>query len=216
MKYVHLAMLWILALWSTMSFCPTPGRNSSYVFSSDPWSFLEELVVTQPQRKVSTLFGQGGASVLASLGVGYLTYLGTTKILGDTSSLRKIASGGAGLGAALLSYSALQTYLLDRAERQQITFIMKQWHLIRDRIPHEVWPMLDTLYNSYLHDTQAYESQIDETLSYLKAEVYGKFPSRYKATSESFFTSRNLTVQVRLNLYKLAKKTYNVIKELFE
>lgn len=215
MSLLILSLVFLVAIPLTS----VPGRNNLYPFSSEhtsSWSFLEELLVTQPQRTVDAWFGQRGITVIASLGAAYLTYLGTAKIIGDTTKPRKIAAIGTGLGSGLLSFYALQTYLLDRAERQQITLIMKLWHQIRDRIPHEVWPMLDTLYNSYLNDTKLYESQIDETLSILKAEVYGKFPGRYKTSSESFFTSRNLSVQLRLNLYKLAKKTYNVIKDLFE
>ncbi len=209
-------ILWGLVLSMTSAAC-SMERNSRFSYSYDhinSWSFLEELVVSQPQRSVNAWFGRGGISVLASLGAGYLTYLGSKQLFDHASKVGKVASVGAGLGVGFMSYSALQTYLLNRAERNQILMIMKLWNQLRDRIPYEVWPMLDILYNSYLNDKTLFESQIDETLSYLKAEVYGKFPSRYKTTSESFFTSRNLSVQIRVNLYKFLTKGFVLLKEL--
>lgn len=193
-------------------------KTSRYPFQTEhtsSWSFLEELVVLQPQRSVDAWFGKRGASALVALGTGYLTYLGTKKAFDVTSTPGKVFSASAGCGVGIVSYSALQTYLHSQAERNQIAMIMKLWTQLRDRIPHEVWPILDILYNRWLNDTALYESKVDETLSYLKAEVYGRFPSRYKTTSESFFTSRNLNVQVRVNLYKIAKESYFVLKELF-
>jgi len=76
--------------------------------------------------------------------------------------------------------------------------------------------MLNPLYNTWLHDKASYEHHVDDVLNYLKAEVHAKFSNRYKAESESFFTSRHVSVQVRVNLYKLAKATYETLKGLFE
>lgn len=211
--------IWAIAICSTLAICGLPDKNSRCSFPSEhtnAWLFLEELVVTQPQRSVDKWFGKRGASILASLGTSFLAYRGAQKIFGATGKLATMASGGTSATVGLMTYYALQTYLLNQAERNQLIMIMKLWNQLRDRIPHQVWPILDTLYNRWLNDPHGYESHVEDALSYLKAEVYGQFPSRYKTSSESFFTSRNLSVQVRLNLYKLAKATYKTLKELIE
>jgi hypothetical protein len=192
------------------------NRYSSYLDQNESWSLLEELVVVQPQRSVDAWFGGRGISVGASLGAACLTFFASKQAFSSSNKIGKVCSASAGMGVGLVTYYSLQTYLLDRSERKQIALIMKNWNHLRDRIPHQVWPMLDTLYHYWLNDKERYESMLDETLSYLKAEVHGKFSSRYKATSESFFTSRNLNVQVRVNLYKFAKSAFLLAKELFE
>ncbi len=218
MKKRFLMIFCTIAIVSIASKISALGRASRYGFQTEhtsSWSFLEELIVLQPQRSVDAWFGKRGASALIALGTAYLTYLGTKQAFAVTSKHGKILSACAGSGVGIVSYSALQTYLHSQAERNQVTMIMKLWTQIRDRIPHEVWPIMDILYNRWLNDSVLYEGKVDETLSYLKAEIYGRFPSRYKATSESFFTSRNLNVQVRVNLYKIAKESYLMLKELF-
>ena len=220
MQKHYIILFWALTF-LTMSMFARPKdffqRQPSTTFvseSKNSWLVLEELLISQPRKTVNTVFGQGGVSVLASLGTAYLTYKGTQWLFGTTSTLGKVGGAGAGISLGVIQYFTLNAYLLDRAEHQQIALMMKLWPQIRDRIPHEVWPSLDTLHNAWLNDQKEYSRQVDAVLLYLKMEVCGRFPGRYKDTSESFFTSRNLRVRVSLNLYKVFKKTYKAIKEL--
>lgn len=184
--------------------------------AKNPWIFLEETIITHPTKTVHAWIGQGGASLVASAGTGYLSYKGSQKIFDTSSKLAKAGTLAIGLGCGIISYCALKKYLQDRAERQQLELMMNLWPQVRASMPYEVVPSLDSLNNAWLNDKKSYNEQMDTTLTYLKIEVHSRFPSRYNKTNESFFTSRNLHVRVTLNLYKVAKKAYQVIKELLD
>ena len=91
---------------------------------------------------------------------------------------------------------------------------MKNWTNLRDKLPHQVWPSLDSLHNSWLNDHASYEEQKDSTVLYLKSEIYGRFPNRYKKDTSSFFTSRNLHVQLTFDVYNALKDAFHVASRL--
>lgn len=190
----------------------TWGMMSSSLFSvsynsllqahESSWLFLEDLIIKQPKNQVDATFGIGGALILASGCSGVLTYKLTKYTTGTTSKLGKIGLGALGLSVGVFQHYALRKHLIEKAEREQMVSMMKMWTQIRDKLPYEVWSGLDSLQNNWLHDKESFKRNLDTTLSYLKAEVYGRFPNKYGDTTSPFFSRRNLHVQVTFDLYR--------------
>ncbi len=141
------------------------------------WVFLEDLLVAQPDRTTKALNQQQGGSsslLLASLGAAYLTYRMSQKIdayFGLDSKIFKAISVLLGC-KAFIACASLQQITPHHMRKIQINNIMKLWPHIRDRIPEEVWPLLESLYAVWLkNDARRYTGMIDKTLKSIDAAI---------------------------------------------
>ena len=148
------------------------------------WLLLEKLIITRPKNNVTTFFGKKGATLLTSGGAGILCYSATKHLAGD-SSLSKACSLGAGALSTLLTYHGIKNYLLQKEEHRQLTKLMKHWSKIKDKLPQEVLKALANLHATWVVSQEAYEEQADAVLTFLKVELHGRYPYKYRNESES-------------------------------
>ena len=215
MKYIVLAILCLFS-YQTSAY---PDNTNDYSYSSllsqpeGTWKLLEELVISYPKKQVETFFGKQGATCLAAGGIGILSYA-AAKHITEPRPYSKLVGFAAGTFSALFAYHGIKNYLLEREEHRQLERIMNQWDKIQKLLPQEVTGALDKLHSTWQHDQQHYDEQAETILSFLKAEIYGRYPYKYRHEPKDFFTSRNLQVRLTLDVHKTAQSLFSLIRYL--
>ncbi len=176
------------------------------------WHFLKEVLITQPTKKVHTLIGQQGASLLAAAGSGLLCYAAGKKITGHYHTTAKLCSLGAALMTSTFTYTALQEYLLEQEEHKQLTKILEMWDLFYDKLPHDALTALEALHATWSTHPEAYAIHAEKVLSFIKLELRNRYPSK----PEPFFNSRTMQVRLHLDLYETAVSLLTIGKHVLE
>ncbi len=219
MKNTIGTLVWLLLFTTSNAVYYDNARDYSYSSllsqQKSAWRLLEELIIKQPQKNVNTLLGKKGATLLTSGGVGILGYC-ATKSLSGRSSISKACSLGTGLVTSLLTYHGIKNYLLEQEEHRQVTKIMKLWPQAKEKMPQEVQKALEELHTTWESDPDNYDEQVESVLTFLKVELYGRYPHKYRNEPESFFTSRNLHVRLHLDLYKTAETLLSLGRHVLE
>lgn len=180
--------------------------------SESSWKLLEQMIILKPEHSVSTLLGKGGATLFTATVLGYLGYLAGKKLIGTSTMLTSTASLGAGSICGLFSYNGIRSFLLNREEHAQLQAIMKIWDQMSTRVPREVYMALDNLHTAWITDKASYNDQADIVLSFLKAEIHGRYPYTYKKKSGTLFSSRNLNVHVMLDAHRIIDGIISLIR----
>ena len=212
--YYESIMLPILIGFSFNASLFSVSYSSLYSAHESSWLFLEDLIIKEPQRQVDALFGIGGGLVLASIGTTALTYKLARYLTSSTSKVGIVGAGATRLITGFIQHYAFRKHLLKQAERQQIITTMRMWHHIRDKTPYETWSCLDSLHNLWTKDKKSFNENLDTSLAYLKAEIYGRFPNKYGDNTSPFFSRRNLHVQITFDAYKALQSFFKTVKEL--
>lgn len=178
------------------------------------WIFLEELIIKEPQRQIDAPLGTGGALIAGSLVTGIFSYKVISYLTGTTSKLGKVSLGLLGFVAGFFQHYELRKRLLRKAEHSQIISIMKMWSHLRDKLPFEIWSCLDKLHTQWNSDKKSFNANLDTSITYLKSEIYGRFPSKYGESTSSFFSRNNVHVKLSLDVYKSIKGFLGTVKEL--
>ncbi len=141
------------------------------------WLFLEDLLVSQPERTAQILISQQEPSItplLGSIGAGYLTYRLTQKCADYFGVNGRICKGISWWYACMAFFrcAVYQQITPDQQRKVQLSNTMKIWPEIRDRLPEQVWPALDSLHTCLLtNNAHRYQSMVDTTLKSIDATL---------------------------------------------